>query len=182
MMAAPNQKPLAPLGDEALAWYVVHTHSRHEAKVEWGLQARGLEVFLPRMTRRSRRRDRSQFIDVPLFSGYLFVHTDLSPWAYDSIIRHHGVVRILGVNGQCVPVPRETVDSIHKVVTCGGTIECWPRLVKGMRVSITQGPLAGATGVILRKKDGRRRLVVTVDLLGRAVAVDLAEEALEPVV
>lgn len=47
MMAAPDQRPL---GDEGLAWYVVHTHSRHEAKVEWGLQARGLEVFLPRIT------------------------------------------------------------------------------------------------------------------------------------
>jgi len=46
-------------------------------------------------------------------------------------------------------------------------------------VTIVEGPLAGATGVILRKKDGQRRLVVAVDLLGRAVAVDLTEEAVE---
>jgi transcriptional antiterminator NusG len=177
MMAAPNQKSW---GDEELLWYAVHTHSRHEAKVEVGLQARGLEVFLPRMTVRSRRRDRSQFIDMPLFSGYLFVRTDLSPWAYDAIIRHHGVVRILGVKGQCVPVPQEAVDSIQKVVDSGRTFDPWSWLVKGLRVTIAQGPLAGATGVILRKKDGRRRLVVTVDLLGRAVVVDLAEEAVDP--
>jgi transcription termination/antitermination protein NusG len=178
MMHALEQRPL---DDEGLAWYVVHTHSRHEAKVELGLQSRGLEVFLPRITVRSRRRDRSQLIEVPLFSGYLFVRTDLSPWAYDGIIRHHGVVRILGFKGQCVPVPQETVVSIQKVVTCGRPFDPWSRLVKGMRVTIAQGPLSGATGVLMRKKDGQRRLVVVVELLGRAVAVDLAEEAVEPV-
>ena len=129
---------------------------------------------------RSRRRDRLQLLEVPLFSGYLFVHTDLSPWAYDAIIRHHGVVRILGFKGQCLPVPRETVVSIQKVVACGRSFDPWSRLVKGMRVTIAQGPLAGATGVLLRKKDGQRRLVVAVDLLGRAVAVDLAEAEVEP--
>jgi hypothetical protein len=53
MVPAPEP---GPLDDQGLAWYVVHTHSRHEGKVEWGLQARGLEVFLPRITVRSRRR------------------------------------------------------------------------------------------------------------------------------
>ena len=176
-MAAPDLKPL---GEEGLAWYVVHTHSRHEARVEAALEARGLEVFLPRITVRSRRRDRSRFMEAPLFSGYLFVHTDLNPFAYDGIIRHHGVVRILGAKGRFTPVDQETVASIQKVVACGRPFDPWARLVQGRRVTIIQGPLAGATGVILRKKDGQRRLVVSVDLLGRAVAVDLAEEAVEP--
>ena len=76
--------------DERTSWYVVHTRSRHEAKVQSGLQARGLEVFLPRITVRSRRRDRFQLLEVPLFSGYLFVHTDLSSWA---IQRYHSASR-----------------------------------------------------------------------------------------
>lgn len=161
-------------------WYVIHTRSRHEAKVEWGLQARGLEVFLPRITVRSRRRDRFQLIAVPLFSGYLFVHTDLSPWAYDGIIRHHGVVSILGSKGRCTPVATETVASIRSILESGKPFYPWPRLASGRRVRVVDGPLVGATGVILRLKKGKSRLVVGVELLGRSVCVELAEETVDP--
>lgn len=41
------------------------------------------------------------------------------------------------------------------------------------------GPLAGASGVILRLKEGKSRLVVGVELLGRSVCAELAEESVE---
>lgn len=167
-------------GAEGLAWYVVHTHSRHEAKVQSGLEARGLEVFLPRVTVRSRRRDRFQLVEVPLFSGYLFVCSDLSPWAYDGIIRHHGVVRILGSNGRCTPVAAETVASIQSIMESGRIFDPWPRLVPGRPVRVVAGPLYGAVGTIWRCKPGKRRLVVGVELLGRSIAVDLEEEWVQP--
>jgi transcriptional antiterminator NusG len=168
-------------GAEGLAWYVVHTRSRHEAKVQSGLEARGLEVLLPRVTVRSRRRDRLQFLEMPIFPGYLFVYTDLSPWAYDGIIRHHGVVRILGSKGRCSPVAPETVASIQSVMASGRSFDPWPRLVPGRRVWVVAGPLCGAIGVIWRCKPGKRRLVVGVELLGRSIAVDLEEESVEPI-
>jgi transcription antitermination factor NusG len=46
-------------------------------------------------------------------------------------------------------------------------------------VTIVEGPLTGVTDVILRKKTSQRHLVVIVNLLGRAVAVELSEEAVE---
>jgi len=167
-------------GAEGLAWYIVHTHSRHEAKVQAGLEARGLEVFLPRVTVRSRRRDRFQLVEVPLFSGYLFICSDLSPWAYDGIIRHHGVVRILGSNGRCTPVAAETVASIQSILASGLSIYPYSQLVPGRQVQVVAGPLCGAVGTIWRCNPGKRRLVVGVELLGRSIAVDLEEECVEP--
>jgi transcription antitermination factor NusG len=166
--------------DAGLAWYVVHTRSRHETKVQSGLEARGLEVFLPRITLRSRRRDRFQLLSAPLFPGYLFVRTDLSPWAYDGIIRHQGVVRILGSKDRCVPVAPETVASIQSILESGRSFYPWPRLLPGRRVRVVAGPLCGAIGTIRRRKPGKCRLVVGVELLGRSVAVDLEEECVEP--
>jgi transcription antitermination factor NusG len=165
---------------EELAWYVVHTRSRHEAKVQSGLEARGLEIFLPRITVRSRRRDRHQLLEMPIFPGYLFVHTDLSPWVYDSIIRHHGVVRILGSKGRCTPLSPETVLSIQSIMESGRIFDPWPRLGPGQRVRVVAGPLCGVVGAIWRCKPGKRRLVVGVELLGRSIAVDLEEECVEP--
>jgi transcription termination/antitermination protein NusG len=162
-----------------LAWYVIHTYSRHETKVEGNLHNLGLETFVPRITVRSRRRDRFRLLEVPLFPGYIFVHADLGTPVYYDILKNTGVVSILGNKRLCTPVPAETVFSLKKMVASDLTLDSWSRLVKGRRVTIVDGPLAGVTGVILRKKNGQRRLVVAVDLLGRAVAADLAEEAVE---
>lgn len=160
-------------------WYVIHTCSRHEVKVEAGLIRKGLEVFLPRVTVRSRRRDRLQMLQAPLFTGYLFVHTDLNDWAHYNIIRNQGVVRILGVKGQYTPVPEETVDSIQVLVNSGQPIFPWSKLTPGKEVRVVDGPLKGAKGVILRYKLGKSRLVVGVELLGRSVCAELAEETVE---
>jgi len=160
-------------------WYVIHTCSRHEPKVEMGLSRKGLEVFLPKVTVRSRRRDRVQMLEVPLFPGYLFVHTELGDFDYYHILRQDGVVRILGIKGQYTPVPEDTVDSIRTLVSSGQPVFPWSKLVPGKRVRVVDGPLAGASGVILRLKEGKSRLVVGVELLGRSVCAELAEETVE---
>ena len=160
-------------------WYVIHTCSHHEPKVEMGLSRKGLEVFLPKVTVRSRRRDRVQMLEVPLFPGYLFVHTELGDFPYYHILRQDGVVRILGIKGHYTPVPEDTVDSIRTLVSSGQPVFPWSKLVPGKRVRVMDGPLAGASGVILRLKEGKSRLVVGVELLGRSVCVELAEESIE---
>jgi len=160
-------------------WYVIQTRSRYEVKVESGLTRKGLEVFLPKVTVRSRRRDRRQMLEAPLFPGYLFVRTDLNEWAHDNIIRTLGVVRILGIKGQCAPVPEDTVTSLRTLVNSGQPVFPWSKLTPGKRVRVVEGPLTGAIGVILRNKQGKRRLLVAVELLGRSVCAELAEEIVE---
>ncbi len=135
-------------------WYVIHTRSRHEVKVETNLTRKGLQTFLPRVTVRSRRRDRLQMLETPLFPGYLFVRTDLNEWAHNHIIRNQGVVRILGIKGQCTPVAENTVTSLRTLVNSGQPVFPWSQLTPGKRVRVVEGPLRGAVGVILRNKQG----------------------------
>ncbi len=161
------------------SWYVVHTRSRQEVKVQTSLGLKGLEVFLPRVMVRSRRRDRLKMLEAPLFPGYLFVHTDLNDWANYNIIRNQGVVRILGIKGQYTPVPEDTVTSLRTLVNSGQPVFPWSKLTPGKRVRVVDGPLAGASGVILRLKKGKSRLVVGVELLGRSLYAELAEETVE---
>ncbi len=174
-----NQFKLAEL--DAPAWYVVHTRSRHEAKVEASLGLKGVEIFLPRIVVPSRRRDRRLLLEVPLFSGYLFVHANLRPDnIYYDIIKTKGVVRILEINGICSPVPQETVENIRAMLASGRPLVTRPYLKRGTRVRIAEGPLAGVTGIILRTRERQRRLVLSVELMQRAVMVDLEDEAVEP--
>ena len=165
---------------EGPPWYVIHARSRHEAKVELALRQKGLEIFLPRVVVRSRRQDRKLLLEVPLFPGYLFIHTALEPEAYYEIIKLKSVVRILGGKAGPRPVPSETVDSIKAIAASAKPFYPWPYLKCGMKVCITEGPLAGTVGVLLKRRDKKRRLVVAVEMFQRSVAVELEDEAIEP--
>jgi transcription antitermination factor NusG len=173
--------PAAPAWEvQEPAWYGIHTRSRHEAKVELALQQKGLEVFLPRMIVASRRRDRRLLLKVPLFPGYLFVHTWLTSPTFHEIIRLSGVVRLLGAEGRPHPVAAEKVESLKAIVAGDRPYYPWRMLQRGMQVRISEGPLTGTVGIILRLRDRKRRLVVAVELFQRSLAVELEEEAVEP--
>ena len=162
------------------AWYVIHTRSRHEVKVESALQQKGLEIFLPRITISSRRQDRRLQLKVPLFPGYLFVHTDLEPSNYHKIIELRGVVRLLGINGHPSPIFPPKVESIKAIVQSDRPYYPWAYLGQGRQVRIMEGPLAGTVGLILGRREKKRRLVVAVELFQRSVAVELEDEAVDP--
>ncbi|MFQ5486682.1 MAG: transcription termination/antitermination NusG family protein, partial [Desulfobacterales bacterium] len=68
------------------SWYVLHTRSRFENVVSESLINKSMEVFLPKIQVKSRRRDRKMLIRVPLFPGYLFVKTDLNPYEHVEIV------------------------------------------------------------------------------------------------
>jgi len=161
-------------------WYVIHAHSKQETKVESALRQKGLEIFLPRITVRSRRKDRRLFIQVPLFPSYLFVCTVLEPSAYHEIIKQSGVTRLLGINGCPSSIPPEQVDSIKAIVASDRPYYPWAYLGQGRQVRIMEGPLSGTIGTILRGRGKKQRLVVAVVLFQRSVAVELEEEAVEP--
>jgi transcriptional antiterminator NusG len=161
------------------SWYAIYAQSRHEAKVETALQQKGLEVFLPRVAIPSQRRDRKLRLKLPLFPGYLFVHTSLDASNYREILKAPGVVRLLGFKGSPTPVPEETIHSIKTIVDSDQPFYPWPYLQTGTLVRVLEGPLTETIGVILGRKDKKRRLIVSVELFQRSVAVELDSEAVE---
>jgi transcription antitermination factor NusG len=176
---ADHQHPRGSLPG-APAWYVIYTRCRHEDKVELRLRQQALEVFLPRSPVPSRRRDRKVFLEAPLFPGYVFIYSDLKPPTYREIIKLFGVVRVLGFNGGFSPVPQETVEAIRVAVASGRPCQPWPFVENGRRVRIIDGPLSGVTGTVVASRRTKRKLVVSVELFRRSVAVELADDALEP--
>ncbi len=167
------------VGRKEIPWHVIHTCSRHEARVEEHLQSKGLEVFLPRFTTVSFWRDRKKLLNVPLFPGYLFVCDALEVPIYHEIIKLRGVVRILGNSAGFQAVPRETIESIKLAVASERPYYPYRSLLKGKRVRVVEGPLAGVVGIIVERKDHKRKVVIEVELFSRALAVELEDEEVE---
>ncbi len=161
-------------------WYVLHTRSRFENVVHEGLEKKRLEVFLPKIRVRSKRRDRRLMIHVPLFPGYVFVKTGLHPHEYLEIVKTVGVVRLVGNRGGPWMVPDETVNSLRIMVNGDEQILTGNRFKKGDRIMVIQGPFAGVVGYFVQYR-GQGRVIVNIEALGQFAAVNVNEEDVEAV-
>jgi len=151
-------------------WYALQVRSRHEMGVARHLHGMGYEEFLPLYECRKQWSDRIKEVQVPLFPGYLFCRFDLQDRL--PILKTPGVIQVVGYNRQPIPVDEDEIKSIQTVVSSGIPNQPWPFLKVGERVRIESGPLRGLEGVLVEFK-GNRRLILSVSLLQRSVAVEM---------
>lgn len=118
---------------------------------------------------------------VPLLPGYVFVHTDLDPYRYLDIIKTYGVVRVVGTKGKPVPVKEEEIVSLQILDGTDRTVRNQAYMKKGDKIMIMEGPLKGLTGFYLRHKDKTDKVVVSIELLQRSLAVEIENWSLEKI-
>ncbi len=160
-------------------WYAVHTRSHFEQKVFDGFTGKSIESFLPKILVMSRRKDRRKKISIPLLAGYVFVRFDMNAETYWDIIKTTGVVRMIGFDGKPVPAKEEEIASLMVLNGTERTVQNRAYMNKGDRVMIMEGPLKGLTGFYLQHKGQTDKVVVSIELLRRSLAVEIEDWALE---
>ena len=161
-----------------LQWFAVWTRSRHEQVVREQLQNKQIDAFLPTITRWSRWKDRKKKIDWPLFPGYCFARFD--PNDVLPILKCSGVVNIISFEGKPAAIPEYELDSIRLLVGSDLQFDPCPMIREGMMVEVVHGPLKGVVGRLTRKDAPRARLVLSVDLIGQAVSVEVDAADVKP--
>ena len=157
--------------DPATQWFAVWTRSRHEQVVRDQLEQKNIIAFLPTITRWSRWKDRKKKIDWPLFPGYCFAQFD--PENALPILKCTGVVNIVSVEGKPAAIPEYELDSIRLLVGSELQFDPCPLIHEGMMVEVIHGPLRGVVGRLVRKNAPKATLVLSVDLIGQAVSVEV---------
>ena len=153
-----------------IQWYAIWTRSRHEQVVREQLERKGVEAFLPTITRWSRWKDRKKKIDWPLLPGYCVARFDSRERL--PILKCTGVVNIVSFDSEIVPIPDFEIDGIRRLVESELQFDPCPLIREGMMVEVIHGPLKGVVGRLLRK-GAHARLVLAVDLIGQAVSVEV---------
>lgn len=159
---------------------MVHTKSRFENVVYEGLTRKAKDVFLPRVTRRSRRRDRKAYVHTPLFPGYLFVKTGETPGERLEVLKTVGVVSMIGNRDRPIPVTEVVIESLRIMVLVNDPIETGPCFTAGEPVRVACGPFAGVEGAFLRHQ-GSDRVVVNVPAMGQSASICVDADDVEPV-
>ena len=151
-------------------WFALWTRSRHEQVVCEQLARKQIDVFLPTVTKWSRWKDRKKKIDWPLFPGYCFARFD--PRDRLPILKCTGVVNIISVEGEPAAIPENEIDWIRQLVETDLAYDPCPMIHEGMMVEVRHGPLTGVDGRLIRK-GAHARLVLSVNLIGQAVSVEV---------
>jgi len=153
-------------------WYAAYTSAHHEKRVAEQLRVRGVEYFLPVYSSVRRWKDRRIRLDLPLFPGYVFVRIALRDRL--AVLQLPGIARLVGFNCTPAALSAAEIETLRAALVNGLCVEPHPYLTVGRRVRVMVGPLAGMVGIVVRRKN-RTKLVISFDLIERAMAVELEE-------
>jgi len=157
-------------------WYALYITARHEKRVAEQIQRRRISCFLPLYRSVRRWKDRRKELDLALFPGYVFVRMDLDKRV--QVLQLPGVVRFVTFNGRPAALPANEIEALRSRLSGSLRMEPHPYLRVGRRVRVRSGPMQGLEGIVMRRKDCCR-VVFSIDLIMRSVAVEVDETDLE---
>jgi transcription antitermination factor NusG len=161
----------------SLPWYAIRVRTHCEAAAASVLRNRGYAEFLP-MYRRRVPRYRRKELEFPLLPGYVFARFDLTDDRLP-ILQIPSVLYVVGVGKIPEPVDVAEITALQTVVASCFATGPWPFLRVGDRVVIEGGPLSGIEGILVVTKN-EYRVVVSITLLQRSVAVEIDREWVRP--
>ena len=170
LLADPLQAP------DPARWYAAYTCARHEKQVRKQLEEKYIACFLPLYRSIRHWKDRHKELELVLFPGYVFVHMALQNRL--GVLQVPGVAWLVGFAGKPVSLPEEEFARIRELPNKGFRAEPHPYLQAGQRVRVRSGTLEGMEGIVVRRRN-RSRLVISLELIQRAMAVDVEEVSLE---
>jgi transcription antitermination factor NusG len=160
------------------SWYALYTRHQHEKMVHQVLTSKGFNSFLPLYATTHNWKDRTKALTLPLFPCYVFLKGGIERRL--QILTTPGIYGLVSSAGQPAAIPDIEIEAIRRVVDSGAHVEAHPYLKCGNWVRVKCGPLAGIEGILVRKKN-LSRLVLSVELLGTAAAIEVAAFQVEAI-
>jgi transcription antitermination factor NusG len=164
--------------DTALHWYVLRVRPRHEKAVAERL-SKEYEVYLPLISQRRKWSDRMKTIETPLFSGYLFIHTDIRNKYY--ILDDPAVSAVVQFGHKPAIVHERQIEAVKRMLLEPSTLKVEETYAfeKGDTVTVNRGAFTGLQGQIMQVKN-KTRLYILIEPLGKRLSVEIDADALAP--
>lgn len=171
--------PIGVAHEAPSSWFAVQTRARHEKKVNSELREKGIHSFLPLHRERRRWSDRSKWVELPMFSQYVFVRIPGTGDSRIQVLQTGGVVQFVGASGRGTPIPEEQIASLVAIISNRISTAPHEFLQVGQRVRIRGGVLEGIEGILSAIRN-EKSLVVSVDLIQKSVAIRIDGFDVEP--
>jgi transcription antitermination factor NusG len=159
------------------SWFALQIRSRWEGTTAGLLRGKGLETLLPTYTTKRQWSDRCKVVEAPLFPGYVFCRFDVHDRL--PVLITPGVISVVGRGKTPVAVDDAEIFSIQAAIGSGIHMEPWPYVEIGERVRIQDDVLDGMEGILTSFR-GSHRVVISVTLLRRSVALEIDRSRIAP--
>ena len=161
-----------------LRWFALQVRTRWEHSTAVLLSGKGYQTLLPTYQTKKRWNGRVKQMSAPLFPGYVFCEFDALKRL--PILITPGVISVVGRGRVPLPVNDGEIAAIQTIVASGFQAEPWPYLEVGQKIRIEGDSLNGLEGILIQFK-GNNRIVVSVSLLRRSVALEIDRDCVRPV-
>jgi transcription antitermination factor NusG len=159
------------------SWFALQIRSRWEGTTAGLLRGKGLETLMPTYTSKRKWSDRFKVVELPLFPGYVFCRFDVHNRL--PVLITPGVISVVGRGKTPVAVDDAEIRSIQAAISSGIHLEPWPYVEIGERVRVKDDVLDGMEGILTSFK-GSHRVVISVTLLRRSVALEIDRSRITP--
>ena len=149
-------------------WFLLTSKSREEQRAVDNLTNQGLEVFLPKIAKVTKRKGVKSVSLQPLFPGYLFIHLDQNEANFNAIRSTRGVGSFVRFGVNLATLSEKLIQQIRQNIegSVNKSLNDLLTYQQGEKVKVTQGPFKGLEA-IYKAKDGLERSVLFIKMLGQ---------------
>lgn len=153
-------------------WHVVYTRSRAEKKVQQELILKNIENFLPIQKKLRQWKDRKKWVEMPLMSGYCFVH--ITRKEYDLVLQTNNVVSYVRFEGKAATIPDSQIDYLKQMLKqYDFEVEVTTEnFAPGKRVEVIEGPLIGLRGELIKAR-GKNKFIIRFSQINSIFSVEV---------
>jgi len=157
-------------------WYVLYLRPRCEKKLAEYCRIHKLSHYLPLRRETKIYQRRKVTVEKPLFSSYFFCSFDGEERL--GLLKTNNVLRILEPSSRRKLL--HDLAQVRKALRVDPTLEATSAVRVGRHVRILGGPFMGVEGIVQAVK-GKMKVSLNVDMIGRAVVVEVDRGYLEVV-
>ena len=159
-------------------WYVLRTKSRNEKKVLYQIEQKQIEVYVPFIEKIRIWSDRKKKVQVPLFSGYVFVHGDEEE-RIRAVTNTSGAIRYIYFQNRPAIVSEREIKLIKESLLEPERISIEETHIrKGDQILVTHGLFKGMKGYVNEFR-GNYRLTVNLEELSYSFSIILNSNEVE---
>ncbi len=172
-----DERPAEQSTENDVAWYALRTQHQHEKAAADSLSNKRIETFLPLYQTVRQWNDRKKRLSLPLFPGYIFIRAGLR--RFRDVVTTPGIWGFVQIGNHAAVIPEAEIEVVRRIVNGPLQAEPHPFLKCGDWVRVKSGPLTDIQGILVCKKN-QFRLVLSVEMLGKSVSVEVEATTVEP--
>ena len=161
-------------------WYAVYVKSRAEKKVRDELEYKKIECFLPLQKKLRKWHDRKKWVEMPLISGYCFVH--ISRVEYDEVLQLPNVVCFVTFERKAAVIPDAQINALMQMLKQSDfeVSVSQKTFEPGKKVEIIEGSLIGLQGELLEAR-GKNKFILRLPKINSTFTVEINASQIIPI-